>query len=1078
MRSPFVISVLLAVCALSLPAQELSHHPELQWKTIETEHFLIHYHDGAERTGNVVARIAEEIYGPVTSLYGHEPDEKVSIIIKDYEDISNGAAYFYDNKIEIWAPSMDFIFRGTHNWLRNVVTHEFTHIVQIQTSMKFGRRMPAIYFQWLGYEAERRPDVLYGFPNVIVSTPYSGFAIPAWFAEGVAQYNRKELRYDFWDSHRDMILRSYVLDGNMLTWDEMSVFGKTSLGNESSYNAGFAFVHYIAQRYGEEKVVEISRNLARFTELTIDGAIERSLGKSGRQVYDEWKDELTRTYAQRVRPVRTHLVEGDALRFVEAERGWRFEKAASPSRAGTARVTHGGLLPYGEMHPCCKAVAETGFANLFPVFSPDGRKYAFVSTGKGDYLGQSALYVSDIEKGIAEPVQPGVSTGMSWSPDGTKLYYARSTRKNARWARRYDLYVYDIERKEEKRLTHGRRVLSPSVSPDGKTIVCVVDGDGTTNLALMSTDGSDFRLLTAYMNGEQVYTPSWSPNGDRIVFAYSINDGRDIAWIHPDGSNVQFLVTGEDDARDPVFSRDGSRIIFSSDRTGIFNLHSYGISTSTVDQLTNVLGGAFMPAIDGAGNIIYSAYTSKGYKLYELPQPQVLADGDHHYVQSTNSRHVSVSGPLAMASNAPVTPQFDWSSLRNYNDTSVSRAEARPYRNVFTSLSFVPFVRVDNYNTSNKAIDVIKAGAYFFSNDVIDKLGLFGGIALNRQLERDLFLQLTYNDKLPLFYSLGLEPFVSLGLYNVTRKTNAIISLPASTIPVDVKYDLLEFEALMTQQFLSEFSTLEFRYAHSRYTSIIESFILPETRPLLLVPASSDLYLIANDLSLTFRVNAIAPTRTNLINPIGRKVTLKVGRSLNKFNGDGEYEVTSTGLSPLYKKVNFSTVEFLWREHIGLPWGNHTMTASLRGATILGPAVDEFFDYYAGGLIGMKGYPFYSLGGNELAIFGLTYRFPLVERIDLRFLNFYFDKLYVSVYSDVGNAWTGKMPALGRFRKDAGVELRLQAFSFYAYPTCIFFNASYGFDSFDRRVRNADQLVTYGKEWRFYFGILFGFDFD
>ena len=108
----------------------------------------------------------------------------------------------------------------------------------------------------LGYKAERRPDVLYGYPNIIISTPYSGYVVPAWFAEGVAQYNRKELRYDFWDTHRDMILRSYVLDGNMLTWDQMSVFGKTSLGNESSYNAGFAFVHYLAQRYGEEKLAE------------------------------------------------------------------------------------------------------------------------------------------------------------------------------------------------------------------------------------------------------------------------------------------------------------------------------------------------------------------------------------------------------------------------------------------------------------------------------------------------------------------------------------------------------------------------------------------------------------------------------------------------------------------------------------------------------------------------------------------------------------------------------------------------------------------------------------------------------
>lgn len=70
-------------------------HPELSWRTIETDHFFVHYHDGAERTGRVVAKIAEEIYGPVTSLYNHRPEQKVSFVIKDYDDYSNGASYAF-----------------------------------------------------------------------------------------------------------------------------------------------------------------------------------------------------------------------------------------------------------------------------------------------------------------------------------------------------------------------------------------------------------------------------------------------------------------------------------------------------------------------------------------------------------------------------------------------------------------------------------------------------------------------------------------------------------------------------------------------------------------------------------------------------------------------------------------------------------------------------------------------------------------------------------------------------------------------------------------------------------------------
>ena len=129
------------------------------------------------------------------------------------------------------------------------------------------------------YEDERRPDILYGFPNVVISYPLATVNVPAWFAEGTAQYMRKEFNYDNWDSHRDMILRSYALDNNMLTWNEMGVFGKTSLGNESVYNSGFALTRYIAQKYGEDKLRDITKALGKFGNFTIDAAFQESLGK-------------------------------------------------------------------------------------------------------------------------------------------------------------------------------------------------------------------------------------------------------------------------------------------------------------------------------------------------------------------------------------------------------------------------------------------------------------------------------------------------------------------------------------------------------------------------------------------------------------------------------------------------------------------------------------------------------------------------------------------------------------------------------------------------------------------------------
>lgn len=1081
MRSTVLVLLLFVCSSFAFGQEDEFIHPELEWKTIETEHFFVHYHEGAERTGRTIAKIAEEVYRPITSFYNHEPDEKVSFVITDNDDISNGGAYFYENRIEIFAPSLDYVLRGTHNWLRDVISHEFTHVVQLQTAMKFGRKIPSFYFQWLGYESERRPDVLYGYPNIIVSYPWSGFAVPMWFAEGVAQYNRKEFRYDFWDSHRDMILRSYALDGNMLSWDAMGVFGKTSLGNESVYNSGFALVDYIARTYGEAKLAEISRNLSSVGQFTMDEAVEKALGKSGRQVYDEWRQSVERDYTLRVAPIRTNLKEG--VPFLEDSNEVNMTPAKIKQSGTIFSPGFRGMRPGATWDVCFPATSSSGFANMYPLYSPDGSKVAYVSAKGGDYFGLASLFVYDFATKTETLVQPQVRTAFSWSPDGKALYYSKATRDNPNWNLQFDVYRYTLADEEEERVTEGRRALDPAVSPDGKQLAFVVNRDGTTNLAIASIDGSNYRVVTPYTNGEQVYGPKWSPSGDRIIFDYSIKDGRDIASVRPDGTDLKFLISGPDDARGGVFSPDGSRIIFSSDRTGIFNVYSFDTGTGAIAQITNVLGGAFFPTINAAGDIIYSSYTSGGYKIVRMEKPGVMAEGDYHYLPSGNATATEPGSMMAMASTGgSPAPQFDWQALRSYDDTQLPSFNERPYKSIFSSLTLVPFLRVDNYNTRSKGIDVLKPGVYIFSDEVLRKTGFFAGAALNRKLERDLFLQFFYRGRIPILYQLGFRPIASLELYNITRKSDGAITLPdRDPFTVDVTYDLLEFDVALNHAFVSQFSNVEFRYAHSRYTSAIGSFFLVNPPTVDLVSSSSELYLIANTLSLDFRVKAIFPASNMDISPVGRKINLKLSRELNKFNGEGNYEVSSSGLlRPAYQTVNFTRAELNWHEYIPFFWKNHTVTLSLHGGTIIGPPVDEFFDFYGGGLVGMRGYPFYALGGNDLASFGLTYRFPISNSLDFRLLHLDFRRLYASVYGEAGDAWTAGEwnPTMKKIKTDAGVELRLEAFSYYALPTKIFFNASYGFNQFDRYIRSRNQTVTYGKEWRFYLGVLFGFDLD
>jgi len=998
-------------------------HPELDWKTIETEHFLVHYHNGEERTGKEVAYIAEQIYKPITDLYQHKPDQKVSIVLRDYDDYSNGESYFYDNKIVIWASNLDFELRGVHPWLQNVVSHEFTHIVQIQTAMKLGRRIPGIYFQWLGYEAERRPDVLYGYPNVLVSYPLSAFVVPSWFAEGTAQF-QSNLQYDTWDTHRDMILRMYMLAGKPLSWEEMAVFGKTSLGNESSYNAGFSIVRYIAQRYGADKLRQISDNLSTLFRVTIDGAIEKALGITGQQLYDEWKHDETLAYDSVAQAIRPSLKQGD---LIEKE----------------------------------------GFGNFYPAFSPDGSKIAYISNRGQDYFGLSSVYLYDIGTKTSKKVVGPVRSSLSFSPDGKNLYYSKLSYDNPHCSRVYDIYRYRLADEKETRLTFGLRAQNPKLSPDGTRLVFAYGSNGTLNIGTCDADGKNIKQLTDFKDGEQVYTPVWSPDGKVISFGYSIAQNQHLASINADGSGLKIAPT-KYDSRNPTYSPDGKTLYYSDDESGIFDIYAMDIASGSTRRVTNVLGGAFLPCVNAAGQVAYATYDDTGYNI------ALLQDSVEKFQPPvTQSSHDLASTGLL----APESPS-DAPGSHRYNLPDADTLKAgQPYHSVFTSLSILPLIRVDNYNTKNSGLDVIKPGFYFSSSDVLDKIDIFGGAAINRQLERDLFFIFDYRDRLPLFYQLGLDPTLSLELYNISRKTSTSFTLYPYLINTDVTYDLLEFDASLSQPIFSELTTAKLGYTLSRYNANIGSFIDPYFQGAQAIqPAFRSTYLIGNMLSFQFRYNGIVPNLERDINPTGRTIEFNYSLELNKFNVNSEFATNDAGeLVPVYTTFDYNRVELMWNEHLPFVFPRQTMNISFRGGSILGKSVDSFFDFYAGGIAGMKGYPFYALGGNTIATVNLTYRFPIATQINYRVLQFYFTKLYGSFFADYGDAWTASsIPGSADWKRDVGAELRLESFSFYDYPTRIFVSGAYGLDQFSREFESVN--VTYGHEWRFYLGILFGFD--
>jgi len=986
-----------------------ANHPELAWQTFETDNFVVHYHDGAKRTAYTIAKIAEEIHPKITGLYKYAPDTKFHFIVKDTDDYANGAAYYYNNKMLIWCTALDNDLRGTSNWLRNVITHEYTHIIQLGAARKMSRKLPAWYLQVLAYEDEKRPDVLYGYPNVLASYPFAQTIIPMWFAEGTAQFNHPDLGYDFWDSHRDMQLRVRTLNEQLLPLNEMEIFGKNSVGSESVYNHGFNLVQYISETYGPEMLKDITVEASHIGRFDFNAAIERALGKSGDELYQEWKSHLEEKYGADTKIIRNNLLEGEDY-FSE------------------------------------------GNANLYSRWSSDGETLYFSSNLGEDYFGIRSIY--SLKKGETEPekVAGGVSGPFDISADGEWMLYSKLVRQKTE-SFYGDIYLHNIETGKKVRLTKNARASEPSFNPDNNQIIFVINHDGTKDLAkidmpvaddwskLKSRKLDNITRLTDFNDGNRAFRPRFSPDGTRILFVKSLNVGRDIMLINADGSNLRTLIGGNGDQRDAVWDVTGNSIYYSADITGIFNLYKFDLSSRESVAITNVIGGSFYPAINPIDkSIVFSNWTMDGYKLHRLENEQAVASEKMVYGRNYLS----------------IIPRI------SYDDTEVDTFASRPYKPIFEQLFFVPRVAFD-YGT-------FKPGFYVFSNDFLEKLSMFGGFSMNPDGEFDAVALMDFKALRP---TLFIEGYYIKRLHDARFDDNYKIKahkiVDGEWVPVfekfgvNYRYHLMLFEGGARMR-LHENLDVELRASVSKY----DAFMKYDDNTSFQYTYFKGKYLQAD-----FHFDMQTPVLKGNVHPRkGYEGRLKIAYEDNQFIEGFEVDASSYTLQEVFSPFRF------WRFETDLttwynPFGDLVFQPRFRGG-YLDKQVDPFMHLYAGGLHGMRGYSYYSLGGTRKGIVSLAARHPLWTPDRPRFGWLHIDGIYGGIFGDVGDSYRERSFDGSKLKKDLGFELRAKFYSWYGYPTALTLSAARGLDKIT--VTENTYTTTYDPEWRFYMTLLFEFE--
>jgi len=194
------------------------------------------------------------------------------------------------------------------------------------------------------------------------------------------------------------------------------------------------------------------------------------------------------------------------------------------------------------------------------------------------YLASVAVDGSDVRE-ITRPPDGAIAAdgSPSVSPDGKTIVFSRAIPGEPP-----HIYLVGMDGSGLRRLTQGTLAeVQPVWSPDG------------TRIAFSRADGDHFDLFVVGAEGsgltQLTHTPladedscTWSPNGMQLAFTRFQKDDEDVLAINVDGTEQHPLIRGRHDDASPSWSPEGARIAIARDgRIAVFTFEHFRVAFLT-----------------------------------------------------------------------------------------------------------------------------------------------------------------------------------------------------------------------------------------------------------------------------------------------------------------------------------------------------------------------------------------------------------------------------------------------------------------------------------------------------------------
>lgn len=1129
----------VALAALLTPKAEAKfvfpyNHPDLDWYSIETEHFVIHYPQSKEKDGNEhyltgenaarkAAKVAEEMYAPMTAEFNYYIKEKVHIVILNQSDSLEGFTIPPWDWIEISAnPGEDFYRqRGRMDWMYDVLVHEYAHVVSLKAQATMTEGIQGVSVGVLYTDGVRN--------STSGGELFIGDTDPFFWVEGGAEYWSDEAGYNWWTPSRDMHIRTTVLEGRLLNYAEWrTTIQSMRWGDgERGYQQGYSFAQYLRQRFGPDTYQKFGLEYAKGWRADWTTVIEDVTGVPGEQLYNDWVAYVTDKYTQQYDKVKA---EGEvAGREISTKTyDWEYTDPSGRDKFNDPKwkrkwkwsVT-GKKIAQMERE---RAKEATGTWQIIPQYSADGKWYgvfnrygivlqeqpegawtAFADGTTSDantsfqnathsfYVPAQFMYSWDYVPNQDAVVVTGYEddfkgtdfqhlSGFRLEKDGynwNQLWYVPFSLTDDNKEKNLQYEGYKDKRtlwKEHARMHPDARPIpntlrgqNPAISPDGKQVAYLEYTDGRLNLVLINLDGSGKRYLTDFKDDTWFQRIDWSPDGKQLVVPVFRNFQQDLLFFDVASGKMTPLNWDRWEDQDPVWTADG-KIYFSSDPTGIFNVFCYDTASQRITQITNVIGGAQAPSITPEGNLLYSAYTGHGWKVYGVKKEDFLNK------DVTNLFRLKPPSDVVEAS---------WKF-----EEDLSSFQPVPYKVKPDNLmapTAVPIVRVTNDALDNTTL---QAGAQLFMQDYVEKNGFFATALLG---EDSVFMAQYFNQMwAPSIFLMAVHQTSKFNYgYLLDEDNNAQTTVDQTIYEGRNAQSVTLFGGGASYPFNDRYSaSLSAGYLGYGFRTTSEAEIQPYQKGL-------DSTLSLNYSNIAFLANAPNPSG-------GRNIDLTYTHGFTDIVFE-PYGGRTVDDGELLDNYQYNKVEGRWTEQIPFPsWGwmpdflkeasrmRHTIQVDLQGGFIDRnvTANDEFraggqHPFYQGSdslrpNTQFSGYPFYSLAGETMFMGNLAYRFPIRRELNLKMGPLYLYDLTGQFMGTAGNLWSFVPPSDpslyyrngfgervardpedirreipfvdvaykngNRLLVDAGAEIRASATMMNSSPWNSFFRVSYGFN--------------------------------